>query len=102
MPAVLAGMPHRQSNEAGDGRYRSYLVAKVATRPAATKPSAKNLIGFVHGAHHAPDAAAPFEHRTPDVPAADPDHRLPCGLSGALFDLSIHSARGSSALYRFG
>src|SRR6516164_6694805 len=66
----LAGMAHNLSDEASDGRYRSDLVTTARTKPAATRAF------VVDGARVATGAAPAFDDRFPDVPAADPDHRL--------------------------
>src|SRR5262249_54452486 len=96
MPASgWAGMPHNPSDEAGDGRYRSYLVTTTAAKPAAASGS-----GLVHRARPSPDLAAAVDRRVLDVPAVDPDHRLPGGLSGAVLDLSIDAEQGANALHR--
>src|SRR3974390_1268986 len=95
MLASLAGMPDSQSDEASDGRYRSYLVTTARTKPAAT-----GALVVGGGTRVATGAAPPFDRRFPDVPAADAHHRLPCRLSGLLFDLSVDAEQGADALYR--
>src|SRR4029077_13573363 len=78
-----------------DGRYRSYLVTTARTKPAAT-----SAFVVVDGARPSPGIAPAFDGRFPDVPAADPYHRLPRRLSGVVFDLSVDAEQGADALYR--
>src|SRR6516162_513996 len=85
---------HNLSDEASDGRYRSDLVTTARTKPAATRAF------VVDGARVATGAAPAFDDRFPDVPAADPDHRLPRDLPGTVLDLSFDAEQGANALYR--
>src|ERR1700746_838072 len=78
-----------------DGRYRSHLVTTARTKPAAT-----SAFVVCDGARPPPGIAPGFAGRFPDVPAADPHHRLPCRLSGVVFDLSVDAEQGADALYR--
>src|SRR3569833_2799628 len=44
--------------------------------------------------------ASAIDHRIHDVPAADPDHLLPCHLSGLLFDLAVDAEQGADQVHR--
>src|SRR5689334_10847307 len=83
------------SDEASDGRYRSYLVTTARTKPAAT-----SAFVVIDGARVATDAAPSFDRRFPDVPTADPHHRLPRRLSGPVLDLFVDAEQGADAFYR--
>src|SRR6516162_8010606 len=95
MPASLAGMPDSQSDEAGYGRYRSYLVTTTAAKPAARSASS-----LLDGTGPPPSTASAFDHRFPDVPAFDPHRRMSRRLSGPVLDLSVDAEQGADALYR--
>src|SRR6516164_2148868 len=95
MPAGLAGMPDSQSDEAGYGRYHSYLVTTTAAKPAA-----RGAFDVVDGARPPPGITPAFDRGFPDVPAFDPHRRLSRGLSGPVLDLSVDAEQGADALYR--
>src|SRR6185437_6141111 len=44
--------------------------------------------------------APALDHRVPDVPAADPDHRQPRHLSSAVLDLSVDAEPGADPFHR--